>query len=247
MAELSSLPRIGITAGRIKKGTAYAYELGEAYLQAIHHAGGMPIILPAGFPEPLLESLLSQCDALILSGGGDIDPRTFQPTTDSRAHSIDQQRDSGECFLARQAFQNAMPILGICRGIQLLNVAFGGSLYIDLLEDLPGSDKHAFYPNLPRDAYRHTIQIDPENLFYELMAKETIKVNSLHHQGIKELGEGLMAVAYAEDGSIETIVAESHPWCIGVQWHPECLPKDKDAQKLFSELINAARNFQAAK
>ncbi len=246
MAE-TLMPLIGITMGHKLKAQAPTYELGEAYLQAIIKAGGLPLILPSGLPEETLLALLTQCDALLLTGGSDIDPLRYQQLPDVRAHGVDQRRDESEDFLTKAAMRLEMPILGICRGIQMINVALGGTLYPDINGDVPTTSKHDFYPDLPRDAYRHTISIDEGNLLHKIMGKTKIQTNSLHHQGIKDVGNGLMAVGWSEDGTIEAVFAPNYPWCVAVQWHPECLPEDKDAQNLFTAFIEAAYLFKQGK
>ena len=247
MATMTSKPIIGITMGYKQDASASTLWIGEAYIDAVINAGGLPYLLPSGAPEENLAEMLSLCDGLILTGGADIDPLRFQATGDDRAGGVDPKRDAGEDFLVHQAYQNRMPILGICRGIQVLNVSFGGTLYIDLQDDFPGASKHDFYPNLPRDAYRHTLSIDQDNPLYASLGKNSIQVNSLHHQGVKDPAPNMEVVARPEDGSIEAIAATDHPWCIGVQWHPECLPEDADARKLFQEFIKAADIYQQSK
>ena len=247
MTASSSKPIIGVTMGYQPKKGAPALHIGEAYLKSVIKAGGLPLLLPAGTPNKTLGELLDLCDGLIITGGPDVDPLSFQTEPDERAGGVDHRRDASEEFLIHLAYQAQMPILGICRGIQSLNVAFGGNLYIDLVDDFPGSSKHDFYPDLPRDAYRHTLSIEPGTLFHEIMGKDTIRVNSLHHQGVKDPASNMLATAHAEDGSIEAIVASDHPWCIGVQWHPECLPEDEDALQLFTAFLDAASHYQQVK
>jgi putative glutamine amidotransferase len=240
-------PLIGITMGHNQNAKALTYELGEAYLQAVIKAGGLPIILPSGLPEEILLGLLKQCDALLLTGGGDIDPLSYQKMPDDRAGGIDLRRDASEHYLIKAAMLEQMPILGICRGIQMLNVALGGTLYPDINGDMPGTSKHDFYPDLPRDAYCHTISIEEGNLFHEIMGKTEIQVNSLHHQGVKDPADGLVVVGRPEDGTIEAIIAPDYSWCIAVQWHPECLSEDIDAQNLFTAFVNAANQYKRVK
>lgn len=243
----SLIPLIGISMGHTKNSQAPTYELGEAYLQAVIKAGGLPMILPSGLSDETLASMLSLCDALLLTGGRDIDPLRYQANPDDRAGGVDLRRDASEYFLIETAMHQQMPILGICRGIQMLNVTLGGTLYPDINGDVPGTKKHDFYPNLPREAYRHTITIKKENLFHKIMGKTQVQVNSLHHQGIKDLGDGLIAVGHSEDGTIEAVVAPDYPWCIAVQWHPECMPLDIDAQNLFTAFIESASQFKQGK
>lgn len=247
MTEFAPKPIIGVIMGYQPQTQAPTLHIGQAYLTAVHKAGGLPMLLPAGTPDTILAEMLDRCAGLIITGGPDVDPLYFQNEPDERAGGVDPRRDASEEFLIKKAHQNKMPILGICRGIQSLNVVFGGTLYIDLLDDSPGSSKHDFYPDLPRDAYRHTISIQKNNLFHQIIGKDNVRVNSLHHQGIKDPARNMMIVGHAEDGCIETLVAVDHPWCIGVQWHPECLPEDQDARQLFSAFILAAKEFQQSK
>jgi putative glutamine amidotransferase len=202
-------------------------------------------LLPTSLPHDSLLSLFQQCSGLLLSGGRDVDPLRYQTQPDPRAKGIDHDRDEAEILLIETALANGIPILAICRGIQILNVAMGGSLYPDVMQDHPGTQKHDFYPNLPRDAYRHTITLASGSLLQTIMNTDTIQVNSLHHQSVKVPASGLQVVGNAEDGVIEAVVAKDGKWIIGVQWHPECLPQDKHAQQLFSAFIEAAKNRQS--
>lgn len=236
-------PLIGITMGH-NAGNPPAYELGAAYLQAVTKAGGIPLLLPTSLPHDILLSLCQQCSGLLLSGGRDIDPLLYQTEPDPRAQGIDHDRDQAEILLINSSLANNIPILAICRGIQILNVALGGSLYPDVMQDHPGAQKHDFYPNLPREAYRHTITLSPASLFYDIMGTNTIQVNSLHHQSVKTPAPGLQVVGMAEDGTIEAVVAPEEKFVIGVQWHPECLPQDAHAQQLFYAFIEAANKRQ---
>jgi putative glutamine amidotransferase len=233
-------PLIGITLGH-NVGSPPVYELGAAYLQAVTKAGGIPLLLPTSLPHDSLLSLFRQCSGLLLSGGRDVDPLIYQSQPDPRAKGIDHDRDEAEILLIETARANDIPILAICRGIQILNVAMGGTLYPDLMQDHLGAQKHDFYPNLPRDAYRHTIMLSPGNLFQTIMNTDMIRVNSLHHQSIKSPASGLQVIGMAEDGTIEAVVANDGKWIIGVQWHPECLPEDTHAQQLFAAFIETAR------
>jgi putative glutamine amidotransferase len=239
-----ALPLIGITLGH-NAGNPPVYELGAAYLQAVTKAGGVPLLLPTSLPHDSLLSLFQQCSALLLSGGRDVDPLCYQAQPDPRAKGIDHDRDQAEILLIETALANDIPILAICRGIQILNVAMGGSLYPDVMQDHPGAQKHDFYPNLPRDAYRHTITLTTNNVFQTAMNTDRIQVNSLHHQSVKLPASGLQVVGTAEDGTIEAVVAPQKNFVIGVQWHPECLPQDIHAQQLFLAFIEAAKNRQS--
>jgi putative glutamine amidotransferase len=243
MTPPTTKPLIGIIMGYQPKTGAPTLHIGEAYIKSVLKAGGLPLLLPIGTSDEVLEEMLEMCDGLMITGGPDLDPLLFQDNPDSRAGGVDPRRDASEAFLINSAAQKKMPILGICRGIQALNVTLGGTLYIDLSDDYPGSEKHDFYPDMPRDAYRHTIAIEKDTILFEIMGKNEIQVNSLHHQGVKDPAPNLTIAGLANDGSIEALVAKDHPWCVGVQWHPECLPDDQDAQSLFTAFVQAANNF----
>lgn len=244
MQSSTTLPLIGITTGH-NAGNPPVYELGAAYLQAVTKAGGIPLLLPTSLPPDSLLTLLHQCSGLLLTGGRDVDPLCYQSQPDARAKGIDHDRDQAEMLLIEYALSENIPVLAICRGIQILNVALGGTLYPDVMQDHPNAQKHDFYPNLPRDAYRHWIKLSPGNLLHTIMNTDTIRVNSLHHQSIQAPASALQVVGWAEDGTIEAVVAPEKNFVIGVQWHPECLPQDIHTRQLFTAFIEACSNGQS--
>ncbi|MCD4753302.1 MAG: gamma-glutamyl-gamma-aminobutyrate hydrolase family protein [Anaerolineaceae bacterium] len=239
-------PLIGITTGRSSiPSRPNTFSLNEAYVLSIQNAGGIPIIIPTGFPSESYDLILSNLSGLVLSGGGDISPEQYNSSPDSRNNKTDQDRDRTEIYLTMQAIKNRLPLFGICRGIQILNVALGGTLFIDVKKDMPGGLKHDYYPfpEWPRDHYAHSVIIGEGSRLAAIFEKEELMTNSLHHQGIKALGDGLTPIAFAPDGLVEGVQLEKNPFGIAVQWHPECLPDDDNMQKLFKAFIYSAIEF----
>jgi len=184
---------------------------------------------------------VNRFDGFVLSGGGDVDPALYGGHLDATVHSIDPERDAFECALIPLVLQADKPLLAICRGAQILNVALGGSLYEDIPSALPAALRHDWYPNIPRDYLAHTVEIEQGSRLAEILGTRKLRTNSLHHQAIQQPAPGLEVVAYAEDGVIEAVELPEKRFAIGVQWHPECLPTEPAMQRLFSEFVNAAR------
>jgi len=219
---------------------APTYEIPQAYLDAILTAGGLPILLPTSLPITALPELVNRFDGFVLSGGGDVDPALYGGHLDATVHSIDPERDAFECALIPLVLQADKPLLAICRGAQILNVALGGSLYEDIPSALPAALRHDWYPDIPRDYLAHTVEIEPGSRLAEILGTRKLRTNSLHHQAIRQPAPGLEVVARAEDGVIEAVELPGKRFAIGVQWHPECLPEEPAMRRLFSEFVNAA-------
>jgi len=222
---------------------APTYEIPQAYLDAILTAGGLPILLPTSLHITALPELVNRFDGFVLSGGGDVDPALYGGHLDATVHSIDPERDAFECALIPLVLQADKPLLAICRGAQILNVALGGSLYEDIPSALPEALRHDWYPNYPRDYLAHTVEIEQGSRLAEILGTRKLHTNSLHHQAIRQPAPGLEAVARAEDGVIEAVELPGKRFAIGVQWHPECLPEESAMQRLFSEFVKAAREL----
>lgn len=231
-------PLIGLVASH----TAFSGQnsISEMYTQAVLRAGGIPVLLPPEIYPEDLTPLRDRLDGIILPGGGDIDPILFAGYPHPRVYGIDPVRDRIEIALARFASQTSWPLLGICRGIQVINVSFGGTLYTDIAAHYPTSLRHDCYPDLPRDHIAHTIEVDANSLLAEICGHGDLEVNSLHHQGLQQIGGGLIVSARSSDGLVEGVELPGHPFFLGVQWHPECLPESTRHQALFSALIRAA-------
>jgi putative glutamine amidotransferase len=220
--------------------------MGQAYLSAVIAAGGIPLLLPLGMDEPRLFQVLDMADGLLLAGGVDVAPALFGEEPHPRLGKVDAERDAAEMILAKRALEIGIPLLAICRGIQVLNVAAGGTLYQDIASQSPHTLKHdCFYPAHPRDHIAHTVAIEPESRLSAIMGQGAVPpcgvpVNSLHHQSIEDLGSGLQIVAKAPDGVVEAAEGTGDAWVVAVQWHPEELPARPDMRALFHAFVEAA-------
>jgi putative glutamine amidotransferase len=233
-------PLIGITAGRIiSDNLPPKISIPIAYMQAVARAGGLPVIIPTGLSKEDIAALPSRLDGLLLSGGGDISPDLFNGRPHYKVYDVDIDRDEMEISLAKLAADKAWPFLGICRGVQVLNVAFGGTLYTDIADQRLNAFKHDYH-NEARDYAAHEVSIEPGSRLERVMGGTHFQVNSLHHQGIENLAPAFCPTGYASDGLVEGIELEGHPFGIGVQWHPEWLSESLPMQALFRAFIEAA-------
>jgi putative glutamine amidotransferase len=211
-----------------------------AYVQALIRAGGCPLMLPLGLPETILQDLLPKLNGILFSGGGDVQPERYHSQPHPLVREVDLDRDRVEIFLLKESMKYQLPILGICRGIQVINVALGGSLYEDILDQRPTSIRHSYFPEMPRDYLAHTVEIASDSRISTITHKTIVPVNSLHHQGIKELAPGLRATAFAPDGLIEAFEIPNYKFGLAVQWHPEWLPEKASMDAIFQDFIRAA-------
>ena len=220
---------------------APTYEIPQAYLDAILTAGGLPMLLPTSLPLTTLPELVNRFDGFVLSGGGDVDPALYSGHLDTTIHSIDPERDAFELALIPPVLAADKPLLAICRGVQVLNVALGGSLYEDIANALPAAQRHDWYPNYPRDYLAHTVEVKPGSRLARILGTHKLRTNSLHHQAIRQPAPALDVVAHAEDGVIEAVELPEKRFAIGVQWHPECLPEEPAMQRLFKAFVIASK------
>ena len=202
-------------------------------------AGGVPLWIATGLEEALLYAQFSNMDGVIFSGGGDVDPACYGERPTLHLGGVDEQRDRTELLLAGWALAERKPLLGICRGLQLLNVACGGSLYQDVSQH-DGAMQHACSPDHPHDFLAHEIFVEPESLLAALLGKTTVQVNSLHHQACRTMAPALRAVARAADGIVEAAEIPEHPFALAVQWHPEALLQTEESRALFGALVAAS-------
>ncbi len=212
-----------------------------SYLRAVLAAGGIPLLIPPGLNRDQLAEALARLDGLVLIGGGDIDPALFQGRAHPRVYGIDPTRDDLDLSLARLAASSRKPFLGICRGIQVINVALGGTLYTDIADQTPQPLRHDWYPDIPRNHLAHEVTVEPGSRLNQILGGERFAVNSLHHQGLEQIAPGLRVVAHATDGLVEAVELPDHPFGIGVQWHPEWMQEHAPQRAIFSALIEAAR------
>lgn len=237
---VSPQPLIGITSGLThNKSGSPVCQVGLAYTAAIQKAGGIPLIIPVGMDESSLAELLPRLDGILFSGGADIDPNLFGGTPHPQVYGISPERDALEIALIRKALSADKPLLAICRGIQVMNVALGGSLYTHIQDQRDQSLKHDWFPDFPRDELAHSVRLTPGSKLHQIYGAEEIRVNSLHHQGLAELGQGLRETGFAPDDLVEGVEVEGASFAIGVQWHPECLPDDPGSQALFRAFVKS--------
>lgn len=218
------------------------FALMPSYSEAVEAAGGAPLMIPLGLDEETLDVVLDRIDGLLLTGGGDMTPSTYRSNRDDLVDDTDPDRDRVEIYLARRAMAIGKPTLAICRGHQVLNVALGGTLYEDVRQMLPGAMKHDYFGEHPRNYRPHDVTIVPDGRLAQLLpGTERLEVNSLHHQGIRDLAPALDVTAVASDGLIEGVAAREHPFAVGVQWHPENLIHDDPRMlALFRALVSEA-------
>jgi putative glutamine amidotransferase len=224
--------------------------MGQRYVRVLVASGAVPWLIPL-LPddEATLRATYEQLDAVFLTGGVDVDPATYGEARHELCDRSDPARDETEIRLIRWALAEGKPLLGVCRGIQVLNVACGGSLYQHLSAQLPQAIKHDYFPSPgtrhTRDYLAHSIAVDTGSRLGALLGATQVQVNSMHHQGIKRLASGLRSCAYAPDGLIEGVEGRDGQYLLGVQWHPEELAEaHAPMQRLFTDFIEAAGAFQ---
>jgi len=226
---------IGISS-YARDGEPPAFTLPCGYVDGVRAAGATPLVLPPGEAQP--ERLLDLVDGLILAGGGDIAPSAYGGEPHETIYSVCEERDQFEFALARAIVaRRATPVLCICRGMQVLNVVCGGTLHPHLPEQFGSGVPHRLPP---RRASLHPVHIEPHTRLAHILGATEVAACSWHHQAIDRMGEGLRAVAWADDGVIEAVEHTTHPWCIGVQWHPEMQLDEAPQRGLFAALVTAA-------
>ena len=246
-------PIIGVTpdfnAGDRKDmgGKEATYFLRARYLEAIEEVGGLPLVLPLVTDVPRQRLLLARLDGLLVTGSGtDLAPELYGERQRYRFRRMSRQRSALELGIAKLAYRSGVPTLGICGGMQSMNVALGGTLIQDISSQIPTSIPH----QPPRSATKpaHVIKVAPQTLLRRIARMGTIPVNSSHHQSVKKVARRLITSAVAPDGVIEAIESCSHPFFLGVQWHPEYLYSHDPIQKrLFLALVKAAKRFAPEK
>jgi len=218
--------------------------LAEAYVEALSQAETCPLLIPNLLPEAALDNLLSRLDGVLFTGGGDIKTSYYQETDHPKTSGVEADRDRLELLLLENVVNDAKPFLGICRGLQLINVGLGGTLYADISDQIPGAAKHDFYPDWERDYLAHSIELAPGSRLASILGEGVVEVNSLHHQAVRDLAPDLVATAYSPDGIVEAVEMRNHPFGIAVQWHPEWLPAHKSMRNLFADFAEAANSHE---
>jgi putative glutamine amidotransferase len=239
-------PVIGITANSLfsENGAFPGMErvyVNQSYLHSVEKAGGIPVLLPTVSSDSDITEQLGRVDGVILSGGCDINPLLFGEEPVTKLEFVLADRDEYEIALTRLSYQSGKPLLGICRGIQVLNVAFGGSLYQDIHSQAANCClKHS--QSSRRDFAGHTVDIMPGSLLHDIIGKTALPVNSFHHQAVKDVAHDFITTARARDGIIEAIEKPGKRFLLGVQWHPEMLVDSYPVMlELFKRLVGEAK------
>ena len=233
--EAENRPVIGITGNY----EDFICKLGKGYYQSVVEAGGVPVVIPPVADKHVIINTLEHIDALILSGGGDINPLWVGEEPSPMLHGINQERDLPELLIARLAYNRQIPMLGICRGIQTLAAAFGGKVSQDISD--VATVKHS--QDADRSEATHSIEIEKESTLFNIYKAEKLMVNSFHHQAVSDAGSKFRVVAKSADGFVEAMESSEYKSVLGVQWHPECLD---NGLALFKWLVGEAKSFREA-
>ncbi len=229
---ISAYPRVAPTS----IGPTLLHTASRFYVESVERAGGLPVVLPVIDPEAV-PGLVRAVDALLLTGGGDVQPARYGAKPIDETRGVDPARDDFEIRLLEVAMECDLPLLATCRGMQLLNVALGGSL-IQHVPDATGQNHDRV------DVWRepvHRVKVEPDSHLAEALGRTEVEVNSIHHQAVDEPAPGTRAVAWADDGTVEAIELEGSPHVVSVQWHPELLEDRPEHQGLFRQLVEQAR------
>lgn len=230
-------PIIGVTLDWDKG----VYQVNETYIKAIIEAGGIPVCLPY-VEEEDGDQIIHAIDGLLLTGGGDIHPFFFGEEPKPKLGKVITNRDEREIQWTKLALQRNIPIFGICRGLQILNVALGGTIYQDIYAEYKG-ELLLHTQTCPRNEAFHFVALQEKSKLKQILKSEKIKVNSFHHQALKDVAKDLEVVGTASDGIIEAVEHKSYPFCIGVQWHPEAFAIEgmEQSKTLFQAFIDACK------
>jgi len=240
-------PLIGLPMARDRSPRFYGLAIfiqNQTYVRALAEAGAAPMSIPLNLDETVLRAIYERLDGLFLPGGEDMSPESYGENPHELLGPTDPERDRTELTLARWALAEGKPIMAVCRGIQVLNVATGGTLFQDILTERPDSEKHDYFPpQFARNRISHEMRVENGTLLSRALDPNAVhSVNSMHHQAIKALGEGLRPSAVAPDGVVEALEYQDHPFAVGVQWHPEELTtSDAGMAKLFGQFVQIAR------
>lgn len=231
----------------IPEGLPHSWVMNHRYFLALTSVGAIPWMVPLLDEDTdTLRGIYDRLDGVFIAGGVDVDPGSYGAERHSLCGRTDLARDRVEVLFVRWALEDGKPVLGVCRGMQVINVVAGGTLYQDCADEYPDGIKHDYFPNAgyARDYLAHEIHVAPGTRLHRTFRADSVLVNSMHHQAIRELGTGLVASALSPDGLIEAVEVEDERFVVGVQWHPEMLiDQDPATRRLFSDFIEAAREF----
>jgi putative glutamine amidotransferase len=244
-------PVIGIAAQTLEPippRLPLCWVMGQRYVRVLAAAGAVPWLIPLlQGDEGTLRAVYENLDGVFLTGGVDVDPSNYGEERQARCDRADPARDWTELTLIRWALADGKPVLGVCRGVQALNVACGGSLYQEIADQHPDAIKHDYFPaaDYTRDYLAHPVRVAAGSRLGRLLGADEVRVNSMHHQGVKRLAPDLAAVAFAPDGLIEGVERPGRAFVVGVQWHPEELAETPGPhRRLFAGFIAAAQTFR---
>ncbi len=241
---MAKAPLIGITTSITIDRVPERACLNSTYIRAVQQTGGLPILLPPQLEPWAREGLYAMIDGLLLTGGGDVDPARFDEAPHPATSDVSKERDELELELARRAVGEAVPVFAICRGLQVLNVALGGSLVQDIASERVTALDHSqkARPQTARREPVHSVTVADGTRLAAILGGLEVTVNSFHHQALRRLGRGLKAVAWAPDDTVEGVEMPQAPaLVVGVQWHPEeLIERDPAAHNLFRALVEAA-------
>jgi putative glutamine amidotransferase len=229
----------------------HSWVMNDRYFYVLTAAGAVPWMIPLlDEDEATLRAIYDHLDGLFVAGGVDVHPESYGEERTPLCGNTDLARDRVELQLMRWALEDEKPVLGVCRGMQVMNVARGGTLYQDCNDQHPGSIKHDYFPTAgyARDYIAHEVRVVPGTRLHACLGAETARVNSMHHQGVKALGEGLVASAFAPDGLVAGVEPAGGRFEVGVQWHPEMLTeRDAGMRRLFEAFIEAAAAWRESR
>jgi len=234
-------PLIGVSTSISVGASPERAYVNSAYLHAVQQAGGVPVALPPQLSSASMRQLAGDLHGLLLTGGGDMDPALFGEAPHATLYDVAPSRDTLETSVLHVALDRGLPVLAVCRGLQVLNVALGGSLHQDVGTDPGTQTPHS--QKEPRDQPTHKVKLTPGCRLAATLGTDELEVNSMHHQAVKRLGRGLTAVAWAPDQIVEGAeIDDTSRFVLGVQWHPEELVGHSEpARRLFAALVAAAR------
>ena len=244
-------PVIGVTTQTlhsihgIPEGLPASWVMNQRYFHAVTRVGAVPWMIPLYHDDlDTLREIYERLDGLLIPGGVDMDPATYGEEVLPECGRLDPARDAVELQLTRWAMADEKPVLGLCRGAQVINVAAGGSLYQDVPSQVAGAIKHDYYPTMgfARDHRAHPVDLLAATRLADVLGGPAAVVNSMHHQSVKRVGGGLVVSAVASDGVIEAVEGTGSGYLVGVQWHPEMFEEEPS---LFGGFIAAAREFHA--
>lgn len=214
--------------------------LADNYINSVERAGGIPVMIPVCGDMETVKDMVSRMDGILISGGHDVDPQEYGERVKGYCGTIIPARDSQDIALARYVLEETdKPLLGICRGIQVLNVAAGGTIWQDL--EIEGKFEHHFTDMYPMNAVSHKVHLQEESRLRDIFQREYLGVNSFHHQAIKTVGAGFWVTAVSEDGVTEAVERPDKPFVMGVQWHPEMMGDVEEQARIFEALVQACR------